>query len=206
MAGANPREIVKLSEPQNSSVTLEKTLLTRRSVRSYDNKSIARAHIAQLLWSAQGVTSPKGFRTSPSAGALYPLEIFVAAGFVVELDPGVFKYDPHEHLMTKTRNGDARAGLCRAAYGQRCVLHAPICFAICAVYERVTRKYGERGIRYTHMEAGHAAQNICLQATALGLGTVVVGSFSDDGVKTIINAAPDEVPLYLIPTGFPEKT
>ena len=195
---------VVLAEPQNSKVSIEKTLLTRRSIRSFDNKSIARAHIAQLLWAAQGITSPKGFRTSPSAGALYPLEIFLVAGFVEQLDPGVFRYDPRNHEMNKTRNGDARAGLCRAAYGQRCVLHAPISFAICAIYQRATKKYGERGIRYTHMEAGHVAQNICLQAAALGMGTVPIGSFGDDGVKTILNAKADEEPLYILSAGFPE--
>ncbi len=205
MADSKAAVRVVLAEPQNSAVSIERALLTRRSIRSFDNKSIARAHVAQLLWAAQGVTSPKGFRTSPSAGALYPLEIFLVAGFVEQLDPGVFRYDPGNHEMIKTRNGDARAGLCRAAYGQRGVLHAPISLVICAVYARATKKYGERGIRYTHMEAGHVAQNICLQAAALGLGSVPIGAFGDDGVKTILNAKADEEPLYIVSAGFPEQ-
>ncbi len=202
MDSSKPSDTVSLSEPQNSDVSLEKALLTRRSIRNFKGEPPTKVQVSQLLWAAQGVTHPKGFRAAPSAGALYPLEIFLVAGTVRELEAAVFKYDPVNHEMTKTRNGDARAGLCRSAYGQRSVLYAPLSLAVCAVYGRVTKKYGKRGIRYVHMEAGHAAQNICLQAAALGLGTVVIGSFNDDGVKAILNAGSEEEPLYVIPTGY----
>jgi SagB-type dehydrogenase family enzyme len=166
----------------------------RRSVRSYKDDRLDLSEISQILWSAQGITSPRRFRTAPSAGALYPLELYVIAGNVKNLSPAIYKYQPGKHVLIKIVAGDLRSELSRAAL-------APAVLLFCAVFERTTGKYGRRGIRYVHMEVGHAAQNVCLQAIALGLNTVVIGAFRDTDVKKIANLADDEQPLYFVPVG-----
>lgn len=198
---AKPRTI-SLPEPRlKSEVSLEETLLKRRSVREYGNIPLTLEEVSQLLWAAQGITSEWGGRTAPSAGALYPLEVYVAAGSVENLSVGVYKYKPERHQLVKVRDGDVRGELAEAALSQAWVKESAINIVIAAVYERTTRKYGERGVRYVHMEAGHAAQNIYLQATALNLGAVTVGAFHDDQVKEIMDMSENETPLYVIPVG-----
>ena len=195
-------EIIKLPEPRyDSKVSIEKTLLKRRSVRNYLKEPLTLNEISQLLWAAQGITSPGGKRTAPSAGALYPLEVYIVAGYVENLPAGVYKYKPYEHEIIKTGEGDLRAKLGRAALSQGSVNNAPVVLVFCAVYQRTTKKYGERGIRYVHMEVGHAAQNVCLQAVSLGLGAVVIGAFHDNKVKKVMNLEADEHPLYILPVG-----
>jgi SagB-type dehydrogenase family enzyme len=195
-------EIVTLPEPAyDSDFSLEQALLHRRSIRSYDDDALTLAELGQLLWAAQGVTDPSGMRTAPSAGALYPLEVFVVVGNVAGLPAGVYKYRPGSHTLVRLLDGDRRSELSKAALSQAYVQQGAIDIVITAVYARVTGKYGERGIRYTHLEAGHAAQNVCLQVTALGLGTVTIGAFDDADVKNILGAADDEEPLYIMPVG-----
>jgi len=195
-------DITKLPEPRyTSSTSLEKAIAERRSVREYGNKPLTLAEISQLLWAAQGVTSPSGYRTAPSGGALYPLEVYAIIGNAEGIEKGIYKYKPQKHEVIKVKNGDVRNELSRAALGQTSVADGAVSFVITAVYERTTRKYGDRGIRYVYMEAGHAAQNVCLQAVSLGIGTVVVGAFRDDEVKKVISMSDDERPLYIIPAG-----
>jgi SagB-type dehydrogenase family enzyme len=191
-----------LPEPRlKSAVSLEETLLQRRSAREYADEALTLEEISQLLWAAQGVTAEWGGRTAPSAGALYPLETYLVVGNVENLAPGVYKYKPERHELVKVKDDDVREELAKASLGQSWVKEGAIDIVIAAVYERTTRKYGDRGVRYVHMEAGHAAQNICLQATALDLGIVTVGAFHDEQVKNILGMARDETPLYVIPVG-----
>jgi len=193
---------IKLPKPQyDSNVSIEETLLKRRSIRSYKSEPLAIAEISQLLWSAQGVTNRKGFRTAPSAGALYPLEVYIAAGNVTDLDAGIYKYYPHKHEIVNTVKGDKRSELCRAGLGQSSIKNAPAVMVFCAVFERVTGSYGKRGIQYVHMEVGHAIQNVCLQAISLGLGSVIIGAFNDYDVKDVMNFELDEHPLLILPVG-----
>ena len=193
---------IKLPKPQyDSNVSIEETLLKRRSIRSYKSETLAIAEISQLLWSAQGVTNRKGFRTAPSAGALYPLEVYIAAGKVTDLDAGIYKYYPHRHEIVNTVKGDKRSELCRAGLGQSSIKNAPAAMVFCAVFERVTGSYGKRGIQYVHMEVGHAIQNVCLQAISLGLGSVRIGAFNDHDVKDVMNFELDEHPLLILPVG-----
>jgi SagB-type dehydrogenase family enzyme len=195
-------EVIDLPEPQyDSEVSLEQSLLERRSVRDYSGQPLTLQGVSQLLWAAQGLTDPVGFRTAPSAGALYPLELYIVAGDVEGLPPGVYRYQPDGHQLAKTLDGDQRAGLASVALEQSCVEEGAVDFVFTAVYERTTGKYGERGIRYVHMEVGHAAQNLCLQATALGLGAVTIGAFYDKEVSRLLNLPADEQPLYIIPVG-----
>lgn len=196
------KEIVKLPAPRfDGNIPVETALLKRRSVRSYAAEALTLAEVSQLLWSAQGITDSRGFRTAPSAGALYPLEVYIVAGRVQDLPAGVYKYRPHKHELFKILEGDRRAQLCSAALNQSSVIQAPVVMVFCAVYERITGKYGNRGMQYVYMEVGHASQNVCLQAVSLGLGPLTIGAFYDDQVKTVIHAMADERPLYIMPIG-----
>ena len=194
--------VIKLPEPQyDSDVSIEQSLLNRRSIRSYTGEPLTLQEVSQLLWAAQGITDPRGFRTAPSAGALYPLELYLVVGDVEDLTSGVYRYEPDGHQLVKTMDGDRRTELARAALGQGSVKEGAVAFVFTGVYERTTGKYGDRGIRYVHIEVGHAAQNLCLQATAMGLGVVTVGAFYDEQVTELLNLPEKEQPLYIIPIG-----
>lgn len=182
---------------------LEMLLAQRRSLRAFAPAALTLPEVARLLWAAQGLTDPQGRRTAPSAGALYPLELSVAVGQVEGLPAGIYRYRPQGHALLKVADGDARARLAAAALAQECVAQGALVLAIAAIYARTLRKYGERGIRYVHLEAGHAAQNVCLQAVALGLGTVPIGAFDDHAVQHILGLPHEAVPLYLMPVGRP---
>jgi SagB-type dehydrogenase family enzyme len=188
-----------LPEPQKAGhVSLEETLQRRRSVRAFGGTPLTEAEIGQLAWAAQGITDDAGYRTAPSAGALYPLELYVG------VEDGLFHYDPARHLLTLHVAGDPRPAMQEAALHQKAVGDAPAVFVLAAVYERTEVKYGARATRYVHMEAGHAAQNILLEAVALGLSAVPIGAF-DDGRLSRALSLPEEVrPLYLVPVGHPE--
>lgn len=196
-----------------SELTVEEAILLRRSIREYTDEPVDLNSLAMILWAAYGVTEPKwGFRAAPSAGATYPLEIYVVVGVrgvrSVEgfLGEGVYKYEPRSHTLLLVKRGDYREKLMEAALGQSWVREAPLSIVICAVFERTTSIYGKRGeVRYVPMEAGHAGQNIYLMATALKYGAVVVGAFQDDLVAKTIDAKPEEKPLYIVPIGVPRS-
>jgi SagB-type dehydrogenase family enzyme len=196
---------LRLPAPRReSSTSLERALAIRMSVRSFKDTPLNLDEVSQLLWAAQGVTAPReGFRTATSAGATYPLELYLVAGDIHGVSAGVYRYRPLQHDLVKVADGDVRAPLAAAALGQTCVARGVVVLIITAVYERTTRRYGERGIRYVHMEAGHAAQNVYLQAAALELGTVVIGAFTDDRVHSVAHLPRGEHPLYLMPVGRP---
>jgi len=178
-------------------VSLEEALRQRRSVRTYTNEPLTLVEIGQLFWAAQGVTTESGLRTAPSAGALYPLELYAAT------DDGLYHYVPQGHRAQLRRVEGWRAALCRAALSQSAVCQAPVIFVVTAVYARTAGKYGERAERYVQLEAGHAAQNLLLQAVALDLAAVPVGAFSDEQVQTALGLPADHKLLYLIPVGHP---
>lgn len=204
--GKDMAEILKLPAPQlDGPVSVENAVSKRRSIRRYIDNPLTLAEISQLLWAAQGVTHGRGYRSAPSAGALYPLEVYVLAGNVANLAAGTYKYLPHQHALLKTDQGDKRTQLYAAALSQTSIKNAPVVMVFCAVYQRTTNKYGRRGIRYVFMEVGHAAQNVCLQAVSLDLGTVTIGAFEDNQVKRIIKCREDEDPVYIMPVGKFEK-
>jgi len=185
----------------DGSVSVETALDERRSVRRFSDDALSLSQVTQLLWAAQGRTDRRGFRTAPSAGATYPLELLVAAGRVEDLAPGIYRYRPAGHDLVLVAAGDRRQKLFDAALGQHAVAAAPAVFIFFAVYERTLARYGERGIRYVHMEAGHAAQNLLLQAVSLDLSAVVIGAFHDHKVQQVLTISEDEHPLYLVPVG-----
>lgn len=179
-------------------LSLEEALQARRSIRSFSTQMLTRAEIGQLLWAAQGVTDAAGHRTAPSAGALYPLELDVVT------QDGVARYTPAEHRLTWRTTTDIRPALRAAALDQSVVGEAPLIIIVSGVVERTATRYGtERARRYVALEAGHAAQNILLQAVSLGLGAVPVGAFDNAAVRRILPLADEEAPLYLIPVGRP---
>jgi len=195
---------IKLPEPRRDGETsVGSALRGRRSVREFQREPLTLAEVSQLLWATQGITDPEGKRTAPSAGALYPLEVLLVAGKVGALPAAVYRYRPREHDLVCMAEGDKRAKLANAALGQEWLADAPVTIAIAAVYDRTARKYRQRAERYVPMEAGHAAQNVHLQAVALDLGTVVVGAFDDVEVKRVLSLAPNEQPLCLMPVGKP---
>ncbi|MBA4370711.1 MAG: nitroreductase [Coriobacteriaceae bacterium] len=172
----------------------------RRSLRDFADKAVPDEQITRMLWAAQGITDPvRGLRAAPSAGALYPLELYVASA------EGVHHYLPERHALERVGRHDVRDGLAAAALRQSFVAEAPVVFVITGVYARTAGKYGERAARYVHIEAGHAAQNLLLVAESLGLGGVPVGAFVDDAVRRVIDAGEEETPLYVIPVGSPAR-
>lgn len=179
-------------------MTLEEAMKQRRSIRAFKPEPLTEVEISQLLWATQGVTEVSGKRTAPSAGATYPLEIYAVTA------EGAYKYDPHHHQLSLHHSGDLRPALYEAALRQDAVLEAPLIVLITAVYDRTAERYGAgRAQRYVHIEVGHAAQNLHLQAVALGLGSVPVGAFHDSDVKVALSLPSGEEPLYMVPVGKP---
>ena len=181
-------------------MSLEEALAKRRSVRDFREEPLTDQQIAQLCWAAQGVTDKRsGKRTCPSAGALYPLELRVVTR------EGVCRYIHARHGLVEQLKGDLRGKLAAAALRQRWIKEAPAVFVITAVVSRTEKKYGDRAARYVHMEAGHAGQNLLLQAVSLGLAAVPVGAFDDRAVAKVLTLPVGETPLYLIPVGLQAK-
>jgi len=206
-AGAQPKRTtghIGLPPPILSRpLTVEAAIRARRSVREFTPDAVTLEALSQILWAAQGITDPAGYRAAPSAGALYPLEISLIAGNVESLATGIYRYDPHAHALDAGTPGDRRAALAGAASSQGWIAEAAAVLVVAAAAERTTVKYGTRGVRYVHIEAGHAAQNVYLQAAALGLGTTIVGAFDDDAVAAVAELARGETPLCLLPIGHP---
>ena len=182
-------------------------IIKRRSVRDFTPESISIAQLSQILQAASGISDfVLDLRIVPSAGATYPLEIFVICGkgSIEGLEEGIYHYDMESHSLTLHHKGDARLELARAALDQEFLYQAPVDIVICAVYERTQWRYGSRAERYVHMEVGHAGQNIYLQATALGLATVAVGAFDDEQVREVLRIDRQCAPLYIMPIGKPD--
>jgi SagB-type dehydrogenase family enzyme len=189
--------VINLPSPaQKGKMSLEEALKKRESVRSFSSDPLTKEDLSQLLWAVQGITRNWGARTAPSAGALFPLEIYVV------LKEGFFRYSPKGHNLVRIMQQDLRNTLSKAALSQNCIGEAPAVFVIAAVYERTSRKYGNRAERYVKMEAGHAGQNLLLQAVSLGLGAVPVGAFQDEQVQQALHLPVNHEPLYLIPVGW----
>lgn len=185
---------------RSGTVSLEEAIARRRSTREFSSRVPADDQLGQLLWAAQGVTDPAhGHRAAPSAGALYPLEVYVARA------DGVYHYEPREHGLRRVVAADKREALGHATLGQASVLQAPVVFAIVGYVSRTATKYGNRAERYVSLEAGHATENLLLEATALGLAAVPIGAFDDDAARVALGLASDATPLYLVPVGFSPK-
>ncbi len=213
--GMTMDSVIPLPAPvRDGAVSLERTLAQRRSVRSFAPDPLTLPELSQLLWAAQGITRPMesppagftwqwmgGLRTTPSAGALYPLEIYVVAGAVQELETGTYRYLPREHGLLRVAPGDLREPLWDAALRQTAIRTAPVTLVLAAVVERTAAKYGDRAERYVHMEVGAASENVYLQCESLGLGTVFMGAFRDEAVATTLALPDGHRPLGIMPVG-----
>jgi len=198
------KELIELPKvTAGPGMSLEEAIFKRRSLREFSRQSLNLAQVGRLAWAAQGSLDSGTRRTIPSAGALNPLELYVVASNVDGLAKGVYKYHSVQHKLRKISGEPRLQDLAKAALDQTWIADAPAVLIIVADYERTTSKYGRRGQRYVHMEVGHAAQNVYLEATALGLGTVLVGAFSDREVKKRIGLVEDEEPLAIMPVGWP---
>ncbi len=188
---------IRLPPPSTrGALSLEESLARRRSVREFTDRALTERELSLLLWAAQGITNEEGDRAAPSAGALFPLELYVA------LAQGFYHYQPGRHLLRRVSSRDLRARIFETALEQPALREAPAVFVMAAVYERTAARYGRRrSARYVHMEVGHAAQNLLLQAVALDLGAVVIGAFEDDELHQSLALPSDQRPLYLIPVG-----
>jgi SagB-type dehydrogenase family enzyme len=196
--GVVKQDMIPLPPPVKTKKSLEECIEKRRSVRSFGAEDLTWEEISTLCWACQGITDSRtGHRAAPSAGATYPLEVYL-----VKKD-GLFRYEPNGHALIKIVAGDLRKSLSQAALGQEAIAEAPVDFVITAIPKRTTQRYGERGMRYIYMEMGHCAQNLHLEAVALGLGSVPIGAFADEAVVKLLSLAQEEIPGYIIPVGNP---
>ena len=183
-------------------MSLEESIYKRISGRSFSGNELSLEQAGQTLWAAQGLnvdSLSSASRTAPSAGATYPMEIYLVAGNVKGLPTGLYHYQYVDHSLKMVAAGDYRGELVAAALGQSYIGDAPASIVLAAVYDRTMSRYGERGIRYVHMEAGHITQNILLQCESLGLGAVAVGAFDDQKVRALLRL--DEESLIIVPFG-----
>jgi SagB-type dehydrogenase family enzyme len=198
-------EAIKLPQPASQGhLSVEEALSQRRTVRLFARRQLDLAQVSQLLWGTDGISDPRGLRTAPSAGATYPLELYLVVGerSVTGLAPGLYHYRPGSHTLELTQKGDLRAAVARASLYQTWMAEAPIMVVFAAEYRRCMARYGERGIRYTHMEVGHAGQNLFLQAEALGLACGIVGAFQDRTLQEILKLPSSHEPLLVMPVGY----
>lgn len=197
----NEGNIVTLPEPtKDSDVSIEEAFNLRKSVREYTTDSLTLREISQILWAAQGKNA-QGSRTAPSAGALYPINVYIVSSSMNSLAAGIYKYQPESHALVRLAEGDYRSKLSAASLSQESIAVAPAVIVLSGVSERTTPKYGERGERFVYMEVGHVAQNILLQAVSLDLGTVSIGAFDDQAVNALLLMEKSEQPLYVLPIG-----
>jgi SagB-type dehydrogenase family enzyme len=191
--------LIKLPEPKFTDHSIEECMKNRRSIRNFKDQALSLNELSNILWAAQGITKEEtGFRTAPSAGATYPLYIYYAT------EQGLFVYLPKEHAIKKIKEKDLRKEIAHAALDQMFIADAGMVIVITAIFENTTTRYGERGVRYVYNEVGHCAQNIHLEAVALGLGSVPVGAYQDSELKELL-ALDKEEPLYIIPVGKPDE-
>jgi len=186
-------------------VSVEQAISQRRTVRTFISEPLELHQFSQLLWAAQGITEKRGFkRSAPSAGALYPMDVYVVAGkdSVAQIEAGVYHYEPQGHMVSLVTGGDLREALSRASLSQMWMAKAPVDIVITAEYSRATIKYGKRSVRYAMIEAGHIGQNIFLQAEALGLKAGIVGAFHDKEIIRVMNISSSHEPLLIIPIGY----
>jgi SagB-type dehydrogenase family enzyme len=203
--------IIQLPQPKlESKTSIEKALFNRRSIRSYLNKPLTLFEISQILWAAQGITSEDGKRTTPSAGATFPIELYLNVSNIESLTEGIYQYKPNQHALEKLFDNEQKSAIASAALNQSFIEQAAAIIIITAIFERTTNSYGKRGIQYIHQEAGSVAQNIHLQAVSLNIGTVMVGAFHDEKIKRLLipylqdhndNFSANEIPLLLMPLG-----
>jgi SagB-type dehydrogenase family enzyme len=186
---------------------LAETLRRRRSVREFQPKALSLGQLAYLLWASTGIQRAEQgyeFRSAPSAGALYPVETYIIANRVSELEPGAYHYGIHNHELERVRAGDLRRRIAAAALGQEMCGEAAAVFIWTAIFARCKWKYGQRAYRYIYLDAGHIAQNLALAAVSLDLGSCQIGALFDDEVNKLLDLdGIKESVVYMSVVGVP---
>jgi SagB-type dehydrogenase family enzyme len=204
-SGSQGAAEIKLPPPaQKGSMSVEEALGKRRTVRRFASRALDLNQVSQLLWGTDGISDPRGLRTAPSAGATYPVDLYLVVGErgVATLAPGVYHYRPNDNALTLITPGELRPAVARASLSQSWMAEAPVIVVITGEYRRCMGRYGERGVRYTIMEVGHTAENLFLQAEALGLGAGVVGAFEDRAITQVLKIPAQHEPLLIMPVGY----
>jgi SagB-type dehydrogenase family enzyme len=186
-------------------ISLEGAIRSRRTIRSFKEDRLTIEQFSQILWAGQGITEERGYkRSAPSGGALYPMDIYAVIGKngVAGITPGIYHYEPNQHTVSIITEGDLLHDVARAALSQMWMATASINLVITAEYNRICSKYGERGVRYAVIEAGHISQNIFLQAEAIGLGAGIVGAFYDETIVQVMKIPISHEPLLIMPVGY----
>ncbi len=196
---------ISLPKPDYRGMVLEEAIEKRRSVREYSSRPLELSQVSQILFAAQGLTGGlhgKPVRAAPSAGALYPVEVYVIVNNVDGLQKGIYHYSVLEHALELIKPGDFRSAIISAGLKQEMLGDSGVTFVLSAIFDRIRHKYGERGFRYVYMECGHVSQNISLQAVSLGLGSVSVGAFLDHKINELIGVdGKREAVIYLHSVG-----
>ncbi|MDH7500454.1 MAG: SagB/ThcOx family dehydrogenase, partial [candidate division NC10 bacterium] len=209
LGGGMISEATEISLPKPSEkgrISVEQAIQGRRTIRHFQDHPLTLDQLGQLLWAGQGITDKGSYhrRAAPSGGALYPLDLYAIVGKerVTGLKAGIYRYVPERHCLMEVSPGDRRESVARGSLGQMWMAEAPVIFAVVAEYQRITRKYGERGVRYALIEVGHVGQNLFLQAEALGLGAGIVGAFEDQEIASLLRCSPGQDPICLMPVGY----
>lgn len=200
-AAAQPLKTVLPAAALGAEVTLRRTLEARRSTRDFSTSPLRLDQLAALLWAAQGITSPGGLRTAPSAGAIYPLRSYFLSFRVQGLAAGFYGYDVEARSLTMLAAGNKQAHLVKACSDQQCVQECAGALLLTAWYGRVRREFGALAEKLVAIEAGHIGQNWHLQASALALGSLSLGNFDATALKMLLPIPQDEEPIYLLLAG-----
>ena len=184
-------------------LSVENAIAKRRSKRSFSGMPMSLAELSHILYYSSGVTDKRaGLRAAPSAGATYPIEVYTVANNVEGLTRGIYRYLVTSHELELVREGDFRHEMALAALGERMLVEANVVLVLSAIFQRTQRRYRERGQRYILLEAGHIAQNTCLVATSMGLGTCAIGAFHDTDFNHVVGVdGREESVLYLVAVG-----
>jgi SagB-type dehydrogenase family enzyme len=203
--GGQGGQAIKLPAPAHKGgMALNEALQVRRTMRQFANRPLDLAQVSQLMWGADGLSDPRGYRTAPSAGATFPVDVYLVVGErgAGDLAAGVYLYQVREHALELTAPGDVRAAVARASLSQTWMAQAPVMVVIAADFRRCTARYRDRGYMYTHMEAGNISQNVMLMAEALGLGAGIVGAFEDRNLAQTLSLPANTAPLLVLPVGY----
>jgi SagB-type dehydrogenase family enzyme len=203
------RKKVKIPLPENiETLSFDKTVKTRKSVRQFSDKALTLDQLGYLLWTSTGIQRVENgydFRNVPSAGALYPIETYLFARNIENIDSGLYHYNIKSHLLEELKIGDFSFHLAQACLGQKMLTSAQVAFVWSAIFERSKWKYKQRAYRYVYLDCGHIAQNLALCSCALGLGSCQIGAFYDDELNALIELdGKNESVIYLSIVGNPK--
>jgi SagB-type dehydrogenase family enzyme len=192
---AMPQELALPAPLTKGTMSLEEAIAKRRSVRAFQPQALTDQQIGQLLWAAQGITDPAtGHRAAPSAMAKYPLTVYVFR------TDGVFSYEPNGHRLIRISDQDRRAKVTQPPRGGEA---APVTFIFTGDRAKMGSRMAAMTDRFICLEIGHAAENLALQATALGLATVTQGGINQEAIAKLLGLPETALVVYAMPVGYP---